>query len=269
MEHNGFMPFLFRSLRFDLVFSLLVLPLMLVSILASMPSRAEESGAAASKEQTKTSAKSSQATPSTTQSVTRVVGEAGPRIVTSREVRLNSAIGQVLRSRDPVTDKNSKPSSSQKLKLQLVAVDDPTFPVEVWTVLDEWTVYLEAVEIGSKPIDKAEVALLVKSVGEAWQGSAEWESLEASPAEIKEVVERKLITASLEHLKSDASLVNVSEAEALQYFKKNRLRFGNLPFENFKDNIKAALVKTQTERRLNEWRAVLRRKYRVRNFVGA
>jgi hypothetical protein len=130
-------------------------------------------------------------------------------------------------------------------------------------------VYLEATEIGSKSADKAEVLRLVKVVTDTWKGSAEWEKLEASTNEIRDIIDRKLSAQSLERLKGDASMVNVSDAEALQYYKKNRLRFGNAPFENFKDNIKSALVRTQTDRRLTEWRTVLRRKYHVRTFVGA
>lgn len=192
-------------------------------------------------------------------SVTRVVGEAGPRIVTSREVRMNEAIAQVL----------FPPAAPGEVKKRILDVEDPAFPAQVLRVLDEWTVFLEAVVIGSKSADKNEVARLTKLVADTWKGFPDWERLEASPNEIREIVERKLSAQSLEHLKGDASLVNVSDAEALQYFKKNRLRFGNLPFENFKDGIKAALVRSQTERRLTEWRSVLRKKYRVRNFVGA
>lgn len=203
-----------------------------------------------------------------TVSVTRVVGEAGPRIVTSREVRMNEAIGQVLQPPTEVpTASNSAPPSTAKKRI--LGLEDPMFPLQVLKVLDEWTVYLEATEIGSKSVDKGEVARLAKLVADAWKGVPDWERMEASPAEIRDIVERKLTAQSLERLKGDASLVNVSDAEALQYFKKNRLRFGNLPFENFKDNIKTALVRSQTERRLLEWRAVLRKKYRVRNFVGA
>lgn len=192
-------------------------------------------------------------------SVTRVVGEAGPRIVTSREVRINDAIGQVLA---PTT-------ANLGTKRKVIDAEDATFPAQVLKVLDEWTVFLEAAVIGSKSADKQEVTRLTKLVSDAWKGQADWERLEASPTEIKEIVERKLAAQSLERLKGDVSLVNVTDAEALQYFKKNRLRFGNLPFENFKDGIKAALVRSQTERRLTEWRSVLRKKYRVRNFVGA
>lgn len=200
-------------------------------------------------------------------SVTRVVGEAGPRIVTSREVRMNEAIAQVLNP--PLAAGVGADAKPVETKKRILDVDDPAFPAQVLKVLDEWTVFLEATVIGSKLADRNEVTRLTKAVSDYWKGYGDWERLEVSLNEIKEIVERKLAAQSLEHLKGDASLVNVSDAEALQYFKKNRLRFGNLPFENFKDGIKAALIRSQTERRLTEWRAVLRKKYRVRNFVGA
>lgn len=191
-------------------------------------------------------------------SVTRVVGEAGDRVVTSREVRLNQAIAQALGS-----------SSAQVKDKKILGLEDPNFPSEVLKVLDEWTVYLESLEVGTKLVDSSEVARLSRSVTEFWKNESAWERLEGSSSEIREILERKLAAQSLEKLKGDTSLVTITDAEALQYYKKNRLRFGNLPFENFKDNIKSALIKNQTERRLNEWRSVLRRKYRVRNFVGA
>ncbi len=203
--------------------------------------------------------------------ITRVVGEAGPRVVTSREVQMNEAISQVLQvAVNPTTSPLTATAPSAKTtKMKVLSVEDPAFPAQVLRVLDEWTVFLEATEVGSKVADKSEVSRLSKSVVDHWKGAPGWERLEASAGEIREIIERKLAAQSLEKLKGDASLVNISDAEALQYYKKNRLRFGNLPFENFKDNIKAALVRSQTERRLAEWRSVLRRKYRVRNFVGA
>lgn len=213
------------------------------------------------------SAQSNQTTAERAVSVTRVVGEAGGKIVTSREVRINEAIGLTLAGAAVRSDAGL-PGGAKKPK-KITAASEAGFPQIVLKVLDEWTVYLEAGEIGTKPIDRAEIAKMAKAVGESWKGHAEWEALEPSAQEIRDIVERKLVVQALERLKSDASTVNVSDAEALQYYKKNRLRFGNMPFENFKDNIKAALVKAQTERRMLEWRSVLRRKYRVRNFVGA
>lgn len=194
-------------------------------------------------------------------SITRVVGEAGGKIVTSREVRINEAVGLTLATY--VTAGNTS------IVKKITPPNDPGFPQIVLRVLDEWTVFLEAGEIGTKPADKNEVAKLAKAVMDSWRGNGDWDRLEPSAQEVRDIVERKLVVQALERLKSDASTVTVSDAEALQYYKKNRLRFGNMPFENFKDNIKSALMKAQTERRILEWRSVLRRKYRVRNFVGA
>jgi hypothetical protein len=235
----------------------------IVSLLIFTLIRAHAQGPAASstpvpvpsKADSKTDAKPESKSENKPETVTRVVGEIGPRIVTSREVRMNEAIGQVLQG-------------APSLK-RVLSANDPNFPNQVLKVLDEWTVYLEAGEIGSKATDKAEIQRLAKAVSEGWKSNSEWEKIEPAVTEIREIVERKLVAQNLERLKSDASLVNVTDAEALQYYKKNRLRFGNMPFENFKDNIKSALVRSQTERRLFEWRSVLRRKYRVRNFVGA
>lgn len=232
--------------------SLLMVPR--VSAQAATPAPTATPSAEASKpEAPKTEAPKTEA--SKAETVTRVVGEVGPRIVTSREVRMNEAIGQVLQGSD-------------MLKRVLTA-SDPSFPNQVLRVLDEWTVFLEAGEIGSRGTDAAEIQRLAKAVADAWKANSEWDKIEPSAVEIREIVERKLVAQNLERLKSNASLVNVTDAEALQYYKKNRLRFGNMPFENFKDNIKSALIRSQTERRLFEWRSVLRRKYRVRNFVGA
>ncbi len=224
-------------------------------------------------------AQAQQSAPDRTVSITKVVGEAGGKIVTSREVRINQAIGislakSALRGEMDSAGsigQNAAASTTANFKggLRISAATDAGFPQLVLKVLDEWTVFLEAGEIGTKAAEKTEVARLAKIVNEAWRGHADWESIEPSAQEVRDIIERKLVAQALEKLKSEASMVSVSDEEALQYYKKNRLRFGNMPFENFRENIKAALLKAQMERRMLEWRSVLRRKYRVRNFVGA
>lgn len=97
-------------------------------------------------------------------SITRVVGEAGGKIVTSREVRINEAVGLTL----------ANVTGTKKI----TAVADPGFPQLVLRVLDEWTVYLEAGEIGTKPVDKSDSAKLAKAVMDTWRGQADWERLE-------------------------------------------------------------------------------------------
>jgi hypothetical protein len=201
-------------------------------------------------------------------SISRAVGEVGSHLVTSREVRINEAVAYVLSAQA-----NQPIAIGAFKKQRLIALSDPAFPSQVLKVLDEWTVFLEAGAIGEVGRDTAsngvEVSRLAKLAMEGWKGNSDWELLAPTLVEVRGIIERKLAAQALERLKSDTALVHITDAEALQYYKKNRLRFGNMPFENFKDNIKAALAKGQTERRLFEWRSVLRRKYRVRNFLGA
>lgn len=189
--------------------------------------------------------------------LSRAVGEVGERVVTSREVRLNDAVEQV------ITKKPSIPEG-----FRLLSGQEKSFPGEVARVLDEWVVYLEAKTLSSQSIAKSEVAATIKSVQDFWHGKPGWQELETDADELRDIVERKLTAKSFEKLKSDPNLAPISDDDALAYYRKNRLRFGSLPFSSFKDNIKAFLIKSQTERRLTEWRDVLRRKYKVRNFIA-
>jgi hypothetical protein len=191
-------------------------------------------------------------------SITKVVGEVGDHFVTSREVKINSAIEQAL---------EKKPASLDNGYV-IFTGSERSFPGEVTRVLDEWAVYFEARSLGSTQIQKAEIAKAVGVVEERWGGSQAWKDLEVGADELRQVIERKLGAKDFEKLKSDPALSPISDDEALAYYKKNRLRFGSLPFSNFQDNIKAFLVKTQVEKRLGEWHEVLRRKYKTRNFIS-
>ena len=66
--------------------------------------------------------------------------------------------------------------------------------------------------------------------------------------------------------KTDSSLVPVTDEEAKAYFEKNKGRFGNLPFERFKVNIKRFLIRRQVDSRLKDWFDVLQRKYKIKVF---
>ena len=189
--------------------------------------------------------------------VTKAVGEAGAQIVTSREVRINDMIEQALYTKDP----------GQK-GIQPLTGSESTFQGEVATVLMEWAVYLEAKSFSSKTIPENELEKAIKTVRSATQAVPAWHDLDPSHAEVREIVERKLTAKNFMHLKTESSLVPITDSEALNYFQKNRLKFGNLPFSAFRENIKSFLIKQQTDRRLKDWVDVLNRKYKVRNFIA-
>lgn len=190
-------------------------------------------------------------------SVTRVVGEVNDHFVTSREVRIMDAIDQAL---------EGKPSSPEGFRI--LTGGERQFPSEVGRVLDQWIVYLEAKSLSNEPVGKAEISRGVGMVQEKWSGTKAWTELEVDSDELRRMVELQLTARNFERLKSDPQMTPVSDDDALTYYKKNRLRFGSLPFSSFKENIKAFLVKQQTERRLAEWHEILRRKYKVRNFIS-
>lgn len=190
-------------------------------------------------------------------SVTRVVGEVDDHFVTSREVRISDAIEQAL---------EGKPATPEGYRI--LTGNERTFPAEVGRVLDQWIVKLEAKSLSNDPVSRTEVTRGVGLVLEKWSGSKEWSALEVGTEELRSMVELQMTAKSFEKLKSDPQMTPVTDDDALTYYKKNRLRFGSLPFSQFKDNIKAFLVKQQTERRLAEWHEILRRKYKVRNFIS-
>lgn len=194
----------------------------------------------------------------TINSITRVVGEVGDHVLTSREVRINDAVAQATAG---------KPATPEGYRILIG--QERFFPGEVAKVLDEWAVYLEAKALSSgESASKAEIARVVKLVQDLWAAKGMWMEMEVGEAELRALVERKLVAQEFERLKADPQLAPVSDEDAMAYYRKNRLRFGNLPFDSFKENIKAFLTKSQTDRRLAEWREVLRRKYKVRNFIA-
>jgi len=194
-----------------------------------------------------------------TRVLTKAVGEVAHHVVTSREVKINDAIEKAL---------EAKVSGSPIGKLQILDDRAKGFPSEVNKVLDEWVIYLEAKSLSAQPSTRIDVTTAVQTVNEVWAQNPAWRQLEVAPEELREMVERKLIAKDFERLKSDPQLAPVTDEDALAYYRRNRLKFGSLPFSAFKDNIKAFLIKQQTERRLSEWREVLRRKYKVRNFIA-
>jgi hypothetical protein len=92
--------------------------------------------------------------------------------------------------------------------------------------------------------------------------------LRVSNYEIKDWVERKIRAKKFLKYKTDSATLGVTDSEVKEYFDKNRYKFGNMGIDNFKENIRAFLIKQQMEERLKEWFEILKKKYRVRNFYA-
>lgn len=198
-------------------------------------------------------------------SLTRVVGEIERpmersierTIVTSREVQINDAIEQAVYGR-PLG----------QTQIRVLQGTEKSFAKDVQTVLREWVIYLEAKSFESGDVSHADLQKALRAVQDNVSHLPAWQGLEPSTAEVNDILERKLISKKFLRLKTDSAQVPISDAEAMAYFKKNRLRFGNMPFTSFRENIKTFLIKQQMDRRLHEWLDVLERKYKVRNFIA-
>ena len=108
---------------------------------------------------------------------------------------------------------------------------------------------------------------VVRSLGNEPAQKPYFEKLGTEAKELHELILRKLRSKKFVQFKSRASVVPVTDAEALQYFQKNRVRFGNAPFAKFRDSIKSLLAQDQASRRIREWFEILQKKYHVRRVV--
>ncbi len=187
--------------------------------------------------------------------VTRVVGEVGDHTLTSREVQINDAVERAI-------------SDHSHQLLQILTLDDASFANEVTSVLFEWVVFLEAQSFAAGNPVRTDLQKTLSQVSENLLDKPAWKALEVSSSELRDLVNRKLVAKDFIRLKTDSSLVPVTDAETQIYYKKNRLKFGTQPFESLRDNIKAFLIKQQTDRRLKDWFEVLQRKYKVRNYLA-
>ncbi len=190
--------------------------------------------------------------------VSKIVGELGTTkyFLTSREVQINNYLGQLLMQ-----------MNGSKKVLKLVHLEDKDFPAETNEVLLEWVIYKEALDF-ENGLKVNDIQKEIKYVQENTKQASAWTNLEVSADEMKQILERKILVRKFMQLKSDSSKIPVSDAEAEIYFQKNKNKFGNLPFESFRENIKSFLQNTQTEQRLKNWYEVLNRKYKVRNFIA-
>jgi hypothetical protein len=193
--------------------------------------------------------------PSQAALVTKVVGTVSDKVVTSREVKLNVILERAV-------------TGSRSALVQ--DVDSDSFRKEVSQVLLEWMVFLEAQAFAAADVASDErrgaedkLAELLKSSPDA---GTSWKNLSPTAAEKEALLSRKLRAKKFIRFKTDSAFVTVTDREALSYFQKNRVKFGNLPFEKFKESIKTFLSQQQADERLKEWFRILQKKYQVRHF---
>jgi hypothetical protein len=188
------------------------------------------------------------------QIVTKIVGNVGGNYLTSREVIASRIIENVLYPSETVETSHS--------------LDSPLFGRQLTASLLERVIALEADSFSIANLESEELSNAIQKVQRELKSDRSWLMLQVTPEELKEWVERKVRSKKFLKYKTDSATLGVTDSEVKEYFEKNRYKFGNMTIENFKENIRAFLVKQQMEDRLKEWFEILKKKYKVRNYHG-
>lgn len=188
-------------------------------------------------------------------------GRVGDSIVTSREVMINHLIEEALY-------RSSSKENKTTAKIRLDNVKDRDFVRETTAVLLETAIFFEAESFSSVKISAGAIAEQTRLVQKKLKSHKVWQKIRVEPQELKDILTRKLRTKEFIRFKMDSASIPISDKEAETYFNNNRLKFENLPFANFKENIKGYLSKQQSDKRLKDWFELLQSKYRVRNYLA-
>ncbi|MGE4133395.1 MAG: hypothetical protein AB7F86_17265 [Bdellovibrionales bacterium] len=182
------------------------------------------------------------------------VGIVKGEVVTSREVHIQNLLEASLYQ-------NSGDG-------KILGLDSKAFAKTVQAALLELAISMEAHNFNVVQVGDEELAKLKAQALQSLEKQKAWKDLQVTEAELKRGLIRKAQAKKFIQFRAKSSVLPVTDREAQKYFNENRLKFGDLPYENFKENIKAYLSRTQVERRLGEWYEVLLNKYQVKNLIA-
>ncbi|QDK45139.1 hypothetical protein DOM22_08205 [Bdellovibrio sp. ZAP7] len=189
--------------------------------------------------------------------VSETVGQVGDYVITSREVQITSVIDAVL----------FPPKDAKKNTLQETSPGSKEFRSHVTAVLLEAVVAMEAEAFNVGTVSDAELNEAVGKIERATAGKTYWSQLQPTTVEVNKFTTRKLVAKSFIKFKTSSMAGIVSDIDAFAYYEKNKAKFGSTSFASIKDNIKSFLAQQQLEERLRSWFEVMKRKYKVRNFL--
>jgi hypothetical protein len=186
------------------------------------------------------------------------VGRVEDYVLTSREVQMTTLMENALYGA-------GSPSSG---KLRLEGLDSKSFFDHVNDALLERSLALEAKNFDVVRIEGKELREFERKIAKTLSPTPAWKSLEPSETEMKGLLERKLRAKAFIKFRHESSNLPVTDAEAKRYFEENHAKYGEAPFENFRENIKALLSRTQVDRRLKDWYEVVKAKYKTKNLLS-
>ncbi len=193
--------------------------------------------------------------------VSRAVGQVAEHVITSREVILSGVIERWMYA---LSDRPSETLRTEEKLSWFLKNDSEDFRAQLSRVMLDIMVTLEAENLSVADVKEKDVQLKSTKFMIDLAGLPDWKKLGPTQAEVQNLVRRKLRSRGFLQFKTETSGALVSDDEAHAYFDKNRLRFGNYPFQQFRNSIKEFLAQQRLESRLKDWFEILKKKHRVR-----
>lgn len=193
--------------------------------------------------------------------INQVVGMVQDRVVTAREVQINTMIEMALYPEN-IT------SGAGVVMKDLNDFESKEFSKQVTSVLMELVISMEAELVTIARPTKTELQEANKSVSKRWEKKMEWTQLKPSSREVSQMISRKLLAKKFIRFRADTSVTAVSEVELDRYLELNKKRFEGLTLEESRSQIRKILDRQQVERRLKDWFDVLKAKYQVRQTLA-
>lgn len=182
------------------------------------------------------------------------VGSTKDHFFTSREVHIQYLLEQAQSPGNPTFKKLSE--------------DSKAFSEQVDRTILDYMIFEEAQNFSAVRVSDEDVSKALKALNRKLFVSGEWKALKTTEKEWQKIFKRKVQAQSFVEFRTKSSVIPVSDQEARRYFDENRLKFESLPFEQFKENIKSYLRRSQVEGRLKDWYDVLKGKYAARNSLS-
>lgn len=193
--------------------------------------------------------------------VTRAVGQVGDHVITTREVILSGVIERWLYA---IQDRPSEILRQREKLSWFLTPDTEEFRTQLSRVMLDLMVSREAESLSVAEISAHDVEVKTTRFVLDFASFPAWRRLGPSTAEVQDLMQRKLRARAFLQFKTETSGVLVSDEEAQAYFEKNRMKFGNYPFQQFRQSIKEVIAQQHLESRLKDWFEVLKKKHKVR-----
>ncbi len=200
-------------------------------------------------------------TPSKGRMVSQAVAQVGNHVITSREVIVSHIIDQALLLSP------AKNTTVLTHKDWILKEDSEAFQKTLAQILLELVVQAEAENFSVGQVTAEEMTSHEKHLDEQVKAWQDWKNLEVTSGEVQNALARKIRAKNFLKFKTESSSVQISDEEAKTFYEKNRVKFGNLPFVQFKVSIKEVLAQEQLQDKLKDWFDILKRKYRVK-YLG-